>query len=461
MEKIDFIPDRAIITSSEDELNRNSFAEQLKGSLSSWENQESLVISLKGEWGEGKSSVINLLKEQFEIKKSENDPTIIEFNPWAYANQDSLSFHFFNDIGSELKIKKAVKKDDKLAKKLKLYSQLINLGNETKIFKDVIPHLILLLGIFGITASKIFEWISVSPKWVENILFILGLSVLLAQLFGGFLNKIASYLEIKSISSENSPQGLKKEIVNHLKERKKKLLIIIDDIDRLSQKEICEVFKLIRVNADFPNTIYLLAFDSRIIESNLEEQKGISGKDYLKKIVQVDFNLPYTRNDKVQQFLFTELDKVIKKLPNSVNEYFKEGNHYWANTYHSGYKNFFNNIRDVKRYINSLYFNINLLHREDIFEINPIDFIALEALRVFTPDFYDFMKLRKSLFTDPLDSEGIIGTTTEQRKKEILMGIEIVDKTLKKSVNELIKHLFPQLELILKERGSGHYANDF
>ncbi|HCT29690.1 MAG TPA: hypothetical protein DIW31_02910 [Bacteroidales bacterium] len=461
MKKFDFIPDRAIICSAEDELNRNSFAEQLKASLSTWENEESLVISLKGEWGEGKSSVINLLKEQFELTKGQNDPTIIEFNPWAYANQDSLSFHFFNDISSELNLKKDAKKDDKLAKKLKLYSQLINLDNESKALKDIIPHLILLLGILGVSANKIFDWIPISSKWVENSLFFMGLLVLLAQLFGGVLNKIASYLEFKSITSETSPQGLKREIVNQLIKRKKKLLIVIDDIDRLSQKEICEVFKLIRVNADFPNTIYLLAFDSRIIEANLEEQKGITGKDYLKKIVQVDFNLPYTRNDKIQQFLFKELDKLIHKLPNSINEYFKTENHYWANTYHAGYKNFFKNIRDVKRYINSLLFNINLLHREEIFEINPIDFIALEALRVFTPDFYDFMKFRKDLFTDPSEKNNQRRIPNEQRKNEILTAISKVEEGLQDSVKKLVNNLFPQLDSIIKETGGVHYVNDF
>ena len=375
MSKFDFIPDRAITNSNEDELNRSNFAKQLKESLSSWENEESLIISLKGKWGEGKSSVINLLKEQFNQNKENNDPTIIEFNPWAYSNKDSMSFHFFNDIGSELKIKNAVKNDGKLAKKLKLYSQLINVKNETKILKDIIPQFILVLGIVGISANKLFDWINIDQKWFENFLFIFGLVILLTQLFGGVLNKIATFLELRSLSFESSPQTVKKEIINHLKKRKKKLLLIIDDTDRLSQKEICEVFKLIRVNADFPNTIYLLAFDNKIIEKNLEEQKGISGKEYLKKIVQVDFNLPYTKSDKIQQYLFKELDKLIEKLPNSIHEYFKSENPYWANTYHSGYKNFFKNIRDVKRYVNSLLFNINLLHRDNVFEVNAIDLL--------------------------------------------------------------------------------------
>lgn len=461
MSKFDFIPDRAIKNSSEDELNRLPFAKQLKESLSSWENEESLIIALKGKWGEGKSSVISLVKEQFEKNKENQDPTIIEFNPWAYSNNESLSYHFFNDIGNELKIKNAAKNDNKLAKKLKLYSQLINLKEETKVLKDIIPQIVLFFGILGISANKFFDWIHIDPKWFENTLFIFGLVILLAQLFSGVLNKIATFLELKSITKDTSPQSIKKEIISQLKSRKKKLLIIIDDTDRLSQKEICEIFKLIRVNADFPNTIYLLAFDSKIIEVNLEEQKGISGKDYLKKIVQVDFNLPYTKSDKVQQYLFKELDKLIAKLPSSTNRYFKPENPYWANTYHSGLKDFFINIRDVKRYINSLLFNINFLHREEVFEVNPIDFIALEALRVFTPDFYDFLKFRKELFTDSPDARSKTEAINKKRREEIIGGLEEVDADLRESVKSLITHLFPQLEIIINKVGGSIYADDF
>ncbi len=458
MNKFDFIPDRAIKSTTEDELNRSSFANQLKNSLSNWEDSESLVISLRGEWGEGKSSVINLLKEQFKIEKKNNDPTIIEFNPWAYSNKDSLTYHFFNDISGELKLKKEESNDATLAKKIKLYSQLINIDNETKLIKDFIPNLTIFLGVIGISISKIFDWINTNPKWIGNTIFILSLSVLCVQLFSGLLNKFALYLESKTISKDTTTQGIKNDIIDHLKKRSKKLLIIIDDIDRLSQKEICEVFKLIRVNADFPNTIYLLAFDYKIIEANLKEQKGISGKEYLKKIVQVDFNLPYTKIDKIQQFLFKELDKIIAKLPSSIIRYFGQENNYWINTYHSGYKNFFKNIRDVKRYINSLIFNLNFLHRQDIFEVNPIDFIALESIRVFTPEYYDFIKIRKDLFTDPVNSNK---STDNQRKTELQEGFKLVDPLFVEDVKKLINHLFPNLDPLLKEIGGSHYAPEF
>lgn len=40
-----------------------------------------------------------------------------------------------------------------------------------------------------------------------------------------------------------------------------KVLVVVDDMDRLRRDEIREVVKLVRLNADFPNLTYLLAFD--------------------------------------------------------------------------------------------------------------------------------------------------------------------------------------------------------
>jgi len=60
-------------------------------------------------------------------KKSEheNKPTIIEFNPWIFSEENSLGEHFFNEIAKELEIRKDTEKDKKIAKKLKFYASLL------------------------------------------------------------------------------------------------------------------------------------------------------------------------------------------------------------------------------------------------------------------------------------------------------------------------------------------------
>ena len=55
--------------------------------------------------------------------------------------------------------------------------------------------------------------------------------------------------------------------------------------------EIRDIFKLVRLTANFPNIIYIVAFDRNRVEKALAEQ-GLPGRDYLEKILQVAFDLP-------------------------------------------------------------------------------------------------------------------------------------------------------------------------
>jgi len=125
-----FIYDKPIETEKDDFLGRKRFSQHLGKALLDWKEKESLVIALYGEWGSGKSSVINLASENIEKSDIENKPTIIEFNPWIFSEEDSMGEHFFNEIAKELEIRNDTKKDKRIAKKLKFYASLLSLTPE-------------------------------------------------------------------------------------------------------------------------------------------------------------------------------------------------------------------------------------------------------------------------------------------------------------------------------------------
>ena len=59
--------------------------------------------------------------------------------------------------------------------------------------------------------------------------------------------------------------------------------------------EIRQMFQLVKLLGDFPNTIYLLAFDREVVVESLKSvQEGV-GEEYLEKIVQIPFELPAIR----------------------------------------------------------------------------------------------------------------------------------------------------------------------
>ncbi len=445
-----FIYDKPIETQQDDFLGRTNFSKHLGQSLLNWKEKESLVIAIYGEWGSGKSSVINLAKECIEKSSDKNKPTVIEFNPWLFSEQDNLREHFFNEIAKELELRGDSEKDQKIAIKLKYYASILALAPDKSLFNKKI----LWIGLSSIFASQAIPFYN----WIKYLLFIAGFLLILLEACKNSLSKLADFFEIKANYNKKSVLEVKREIKKELAYRDKKLIIVIDDIDRLNQAEIKQIFSLIRINADFPNTIYLLAFDRNIIEKNLEEQKGISGKDYLDKIVQVTFDIPLAKPNKIATFLFKELDRVLNILPKSSQRFFGQDSTYWANIYHSGFKNFFKNIRDVKRFASSLEFNISQMYRENVMEVNPIDFIAIEAIRVFAPVFYSFMKSRNSLFTSTDRDTG--DRNKNPRKIEIEEALNKLPVETKKYVIELIKELFPQIDGVL-QHGYSSYGGEW
>src|SRR5690606_29841578 len=86
---------------------------------------ESLVISLTGGWGSGKSSIKNMVLEHLEETQS---CQVIEFNPWQWAGQDNLSSAFFAEVSRIVQRKDSSEADKQLAKRLRTYSRRLNTG---------------------------------------------------------------------------------------------------------------------------------------------------------------------------------------------------------------------------------------------------------------------------------------------------------------------------------------------
>ena len=454
-----FIYDRPIEKLEDDFLGRKKFSQQLGNALLDWKEKESLVIAIYGEWGSGKSSVINMALDSLgEIEESKL-PCFIHFNPWAVSEEKSITKHFFNEIAFQLSLRKHQKSDKVLAKNLKYYAQMISLAPQETNVSAISTKILLILSLFGVTSSQLLGWFNLKTDTLQLILAIGGIFFLILELVKGYMVKLSSFFERRGELQATAISEMKNEIRNELFDREKKLVIIIDDIDRLNESEIRQVFRLIRVNADFPNTIYLLAFDRNIVEANLGVQIGVSGSSYLHKIVQVDFDIPFAKPDKIANFLFKEIDRILGKLPDSVHEYFGKGKSYWPNIYNSGFKNFFQNIRDVKRYASSLEFNFSQMHLNGVMEVNPIDFIALEGIRVFAPKFHAFMRGRSTLFTSHEEFKSPL-SVENPRKTEIEEALLDVQKDLRGHLKALIKKLFPQLDNLL-ENGNMSYGAEW
>ena len=81
-----FSADQPLTNPADDKLNRDRFSAEIAQALANWSGRDSLVVSLTGEWGTGKSTIKN-----FIIYHLKNRANILEFNPWQWSGQGQTS----------------------------------------------------------------------------------------------------------------------------------------------------------------------------------------------------------------------------------------------------------------------------------------------------------------------------------------------------------------------------------
>ena len=77
----------------------------------------------------------------------------------------------------------------------------------------------------------------------------------------------------------------------------------------------------------------------------------------------------------------------------------------WLDTYAAGLRSYFRTLRNVRRFLSTSSFTINLFHSGSSFEVNPVDLIVLEVLRVFEPEVYRRTAAGKQRVTDTVNAE--------------------------------------------------------
>lgn len=214
----------------------------------------------------------------------------------------------------------------------------------------------------------------------------------LISLYAGIINKDFSKFDniIKYFSDNKNLFETKSKIRNYLENSNEKIIIIIDDVDRMDSQEIKLIFQLVKLIADFPNIVYILSFDRTIVEKVLDDSnKGIIGNDYLEKIIQLEKHLPIITKDKLKEYFLSEIMDIIKDHP-TFNEAALN------NLYDNGLEDsYFKNLRDIKRFLNSFKFIYQAYIEE---YINIIDLIGISAIELFEPEAYSFIKkYKKSL----------------------------------------------------------------
>ena len=444
-----FSVERPIESSADDLLDRKKYSQSIADAIAAWRQKDSLVVAIYGQWGSGKSSLKNMVVEALQADKA--SPVVLEFNPWSWPASDNLSESFFRELALSVGRIDKSKESQRLASKLRRYGAYLSAGAHilTGVSKTL-PYLLaaaILVGIGGaIFASEDASF------WTVVVLLILALVAGLLKWVEALLAKIDRIATEKATATERTLIELKEEITVEISKLTRGVVVVMDDIDRLERERVREVMQLVRQNADFPNIVYLLLFQRDTVEKLLTE-KGRKGRDYLEKIVQVPFNLPEIEKTRLDNILFNGLDGILSSDP-TVLEHFDHIR--WGNLYEGVLKNKFQTLRDVYRLLSTLEFHVSILRGDRAFEVNPIDLVGIETMRVFEPEFHNAIYRARYLLTGHSDQN--FSVLEDEIKEEIHSISESASEEYRETAAQFLKQLFPNIEWAFE---GSHYTSDF
>ncbi len=387
------LTDSPVQSEDEDKLRRLPLAKKVASMFLGFKDDESFVVGIEGPWGSGKTSFVNLILK--ELKKSP-EILVVKFNPWNFTGQNELIEDFFTSLAAALK---KTGSEDSNIKKIRRYAGKLMRKSEV-VFNPEISA-------FGF---------SIKPGELYK--------------FGGD----------KTLDDERG------EIDAILKGVNKKILVVIDDIDRLDKEETRLILKLVKMTGNFPNSMFLLAYDREKVAARINEN-GWPGEEYLKKIIQVSFSLPEPDLQDLWNILYGGLNATIESIYGTF-DLKEEDQKRWEGIFYNGFGKLFKTIRDIKHYITSLRLAWSMIDKD---EVNVVDFMTIEVIRIFAPQFYVTIAANKSFFTgtfnvtDTLMKRIVARNDNQAKKDKYKEFLELVPQAIREDIDGICKELFPPL----------------
>lgn len=281
--------DRAIDSFDADALERGPFVESLvrtlvyaevnKDGVVQSRKSTGFVVGLTGEWGLGKSSVLNLLSEHL---KSLDYVVVTTFNPWLFKGRDELVQAYFNGLREALG-RSSSEKVRGVRGSLERYKASIEFFGATS--ASAVDALI------GSGAATIF-W----KRWL-----IKGVGLLVKP---------------KELSAIQERKSLEAKLVD----ANVAVVVLIDELDRVEDEEVRAVAQLVKAVGDVKGISYLVAYDPDRVAQALgrgisQEERRKSGESYLEKIIQFPIPLRPLFEDDARALLVNAMEYNKVKIP--------------------------------------------------------------------------------------------------------------------------------------------------
>jgi predicted KAP-like P-loop ATPase len=390
--------DKPITEPADDRFGIDPFAKSLASSIRKLMSPEGTVIALNGQYGVGKSSVINLVLHHLKEAIAADEVALINFKCWWFRGEEALALAFFRE----------------------LYAGLgPTLGER---FKLALPKL----------GARLLRAGSMVGSGID---FAGGAGA--GAIATGAMNWLSAL-----IKTDDTVEKLHAELTEALNEQKKRFLVVIDDVDRLAPDEALLIFRLVKSIGRLPNVIYLLAFDRQLAESIVKEKYPSEGPHYLEKIIQAWFDVPQPRHADLCQELLQQIG-VICGSPPQGEELVR-----FMNVFYEVVAPEIKTPRDLIRLTNAISVTWPAIGGE----VDRADFIGLETLRLLRPGLYRALRGNK----DPLCGASQSSDSRRDQGAEYdSILFSSVNEQDRDRLRRGLMRLFPRLEAIW---GKMHYG---
>jgi hypothetical protein len=398
------------------ELNFQIYAEELCQAVTlvtAWQRNSTTIstkhggaftVGIFGSWGSGKTSLMHEIERQLKVQEStlqesDNDLTYktIWFNPWKYDGREDVRNALIQTILRAIANDDDIKKDPS---KRKEWAQLAKR--------------------FGLCATGIS--VQLASAAIQS-----AINVDTKKLSDRITKESQTYLSEEEIFDPylfvNQFEDAFRKAVNSYVGKKGKIIIFIDDLDRCLPESALTVLESIKLYLDQPNCIFFLGIDKRIVEQAVRQRyKGlpstVTGKEYIEKIIRLNFFLPEKSPESVEKILQVGLNAT----------YAGDSKRWQLIQMATG-----SNIRKVKQFVIAFDLVEKIVERLNMDKAYLPKLAKLLLIQLNYPDFFDSLMKNKSLlrkFENIFEQEKELFKVKERMSKDIDGQIFVDDDNL-------------------------------
>lgn len=258
--------DRPLSDRSLDEFGLAQIADQIADKIGDLQPADGLVVGLQSPWGTGKSTFLKFLTDRL---LDQPKTIIVRFDPWLVSDRTAMLHELFSELSKKLSERETRHKD---RYDLSEHRQRREIKRQIRRFTAIAENLKKFPS--GPKPSIVSDFL--------NLPFIKEVAALVSFTVG---------LVVTIKPRADTLREIRNEIAGRLTLLNYKVVVVVDDVDRLELEEAREIFRLVKAVADFPNTTYIVAFDRGPMQLD-SDRAGDVARTYLDKIIQVPIFLP-------------------------------------------------------------------------------------------------------------------------------------------------------------------------